>query len=93
MKISIVSPIYNAEWSLKELDFRICESIEQITNNYEIILADDFGPENSWSLIEDLCNFNWWFVISERTSCIYYYWTAARYERELNYYIELINFN
>ena len=51
MKISIVSPIYKAEGSLKELVVRICKSVEQITNNYEIILVDDFGPDNSWNLI------------------------------------------
>jgi len=49
--ISIVSPIYNAESIIDELIYRIIASVETITNNYEIILVDDCGPDNSWNKI------------------------------------------
>lgn len=52
--ISIVSPVYRAEKILPELVKRIKQSLEKITDAYEIILVDDGGPDNSWGVIEDL---------------------------------------
>lgn len=50
--ISIVSPVYNAENILFELVERIEKSISQITDNFEVILVEDGGSDNSWSVIE-----------------------------------------
>ena len=50
--ISIVSPVYRAENLLDELVRRIQTSVESITAEYEIILVDDRGPDNSWARIE-----------------------------------------
>lgn len=50
--ISIVSPVYKAENLLDELVRRLQLSLETITFNYEIILVDDCGPDNSWQVIE-----------------------------------------
>jgi dolichol-phosphate mannosyltransferase len=52
--ISIVSPVYNAENILSELVLRIETSVKEITNDYEIILVEDCGPDNSWGKIKDL---------------------------------------
>jgi dolichol-phosphate mannosyltransferase len=52
--ISIVSPVYRAELILPELVSRISKAIESITNNYEIILVEDDGPDQSWAVIEEL---------------------------------------
>ena len=49
--ISIVSPVYKAEKLLDELVHRLQLSLEIITPQYEIILVDDRGPDNSWQLI------------------------------------------
>ncbi|OGX82066.1 glycosyltransferase family 2 protein [Hymenobacter glacialis] len=49
--ISIVSPVYKAENLINELVRRLQVSLETITHNYEIILVDDRGPDNSWQLI------------------------------------------
>jgi glycosyltransferase involved in cell wall biosynthesis len=49
---SVVSPIYGAENLIDELVLRIQTSIEQLTQNYEIILVDDCGPDNSWTHIQ-----------------------------------------
>ncbi len=49
--ISIVSPVYNAEKIIPELVRRIEEEVIKITSNYEIILVEDCGPDNSWEAI------------------------------------------
>ena len=50
---SIVSPVYRAESLITELVRRIQASMSAITENYEIILVDDRGPDNSWDRIEE----------------------------------------
>lgn len=50
--ISIVSPVYRAENLVDELVCRIHRSMASLTSNYEIILVDDRGPDNSWTLIQ-----------------------------------------
>jgi len=52
--ISIVSPVYKAEEILPELVRRIKTSVEPITQNFEIILVEDCGPDDSWSVIQSL---------------------------------------
>lgn len=52
MKLSIVSPVYRAENIVDELVRRIKLSIEPLTNDYEIVLVEDCGPDNSWAQIE-----------------------------------------
>lgn len=56
--ISIVSPVYRAEKIIPELVKRIDDSISIITTNYEIILVEDCGPDNSWTVIEDIAKKN-----------------------------------
>lgn len=55
MKLSIVSPVYMAEHIVAELVKRIKEEVELITTDFEIILVDDCGPDNSWAEIEKQC--------------------------------------
>ncbi|MGB3592367.1 MAG: glycosyltransferase [Nonlabens sp.] len=52
--LSIVSPVYRAEKVLPELIARIEQSAARITNDFEIILVEDCGPDRSWSVIEEL---------------------------------------
>lgn len=58
MELSIVSPIYKGEKILSELIRRISESVEKITNSYEIILVNDCSPDNSWERIKEECSNN-----------------------------------
>ena len=51
MILSIVIPVFKAEYIIDELIVRIQNSISQITEDYELILIEDFSPDNSWSLI------------------------------------------
>ena len=58
MKISIVSPVYRAENIIPLLVERIEKSVINITSDYEIILVEDCGPDNSWSVIEQIAKEN-----------------------------------
>ncbi|RCV91603.1 glycosyltransferase family 2 protein [Billgrantia montanilacus] len=52
--LSVVIPVYKAEKCLDELYRRLKESIETITTDFEIILVEDCGGDNSWNVIERL---------------------------------------
>jgi dolichol-phosphate mannosyltransferase len=54
IKISIVTPIYNAEDCIEELYNRIINSVKEITSDYEIIMVNDASLDNSWGLIKKL---------------------------------------
>ena len=50
--ISIVSPVFKSEECVEELCRRLKLAIKPITENFEIILVEDRGPDDSWSIIE-----------------------------------------
>jgi len=52
--ISIVVPVYKAESSLDELYHRLTQALETISKNFEIVLVEDCGGDNSWQVIERL---------------------------------------
>lgn len=52
--ISIVIPVYKAEACLHELHLRIINSIAPITDDFELILVEDCGGDNSWHIINEL---------------------------------------
>lgn len=58
MKLSIVSPVYRAELVLEELVERIITNIPSDFNSFEIILVDDYSPDNSWKKIEEIAKKN-----------------------------------
>jgi len=58
MLLSIVSPVYNAELQLHELINRIQIAVKNLQIDYEIILVDDYSPDNSWIIIEELAKGN-----------------------------------
>ena len=51
MHLSIVSPVYRAEKIVPMLVQRIVESVQQITDDYEIILVEDGSKDDSWAAI------------------------------------------
>lgn len=55
MDISVVIPVYGCRAALPELHRRLVESLSKITDSFEIILVDDFCPQNSWEVIEEIC--------------------------------------
>ena len=58
MKLSIVSPVYRAENIIPLLIRRIEESVNKITDDYEIILIEDGSPDDSWGVIKDMTKRN-----------------------------------
>lgn len=55
MDISVVIPIYGCKGALPELYSRLTKSLTKITNDYEIIFVNDACPQNSWQVIEKIC--------------------------------------
>ena len=58
MRISIVIPVYNAEKIISQLINKIILCVTQITVDYEIILVEDCGSDNSWNEINKLAHDN-----------------------------------
>lgn len=54
MHLSIISPVYNGEFILQELIERIQFAVGPLSQDFEIILVDDFSPDRSWETIENL---------------------------------------
>ena len=52
--ISVVIPVYKAENCLDELYHRLVATLESISPDFEIILVEDCGGDNSWQVIEQL---------------------------------------
>ncbi len=56
MKLSVVSPVYYGEGILPKLVQRVLAAAKEITDDVEIILVNDFSPDNSWDEIKLLAN-------------------------------------
>ena len=56
MELSIVSPVYHGEKMLNELVQRIHAAINELTDDYEIILVNDCSPDLSWQKITEICS-------------------------------------
>ena len=52
--ISVVIPIYECSAFLMELYERLATEIEKVTADFEIIMIEDYGGDDSWKIIEDL---------------------------------------
>jgi glycosyltransferase involved in cell wall biosynthesis len=52
--ISVVVPVYRSSGTLRELVSRIDKAIASIPATYEIVLVEDCGPDDSWSVIESI---------------------------------------
>ncbi len=56
MDMSIVIPVYGCRAALVELCDRLTMTISRLVKDYEIILVNDNCPQNSWEIIEQICN-------------------------------------
>ncbi|MBL1263642.1 glycosyltransferase family 2 protein [Methylomicrobium sp. RS1] len=52
--ISVVIPVYKAEDCMEELYRRLVATLEAVTDDFEIILVEDCGGDNSWPMISDM---------------------------------------
>lgn len=55
VELSVVSPVYRAEQSVRELVARCREAAAALTPHYEIVLVDDRSPDNSWAEVVRCC--------------------------------------
>ncbi len=55
MELSIVSPCYGAPTLLRQLVKEITEVVKPLTESYEIILVEDYSPDNSRDIIREIC--------------------------------------
>jgi dolichol-phosphate mannosyltransferase len=56
LKIAVVVPVYGCKTQLAELYFRLKSVLNNISNDFEIILINDNCPNGSWEAIIELCN-------------------------------------
>lgn len=54
INLSIVIPVYKAEGCLRELYRRLVESLDALRLTFEVIMVEDCGGDNSWSVIQEL---------------------------------------
>jgi glycosyltransferase involved in cell wall biosynthesis len=54
MDISAIVPVYRSAHILPELHRRLAAALSSIADRYEIILVEDAGGDESWSVIEQL---------------------------------------
>jgi len=52
----VVSPVYGCKTCLYELYFRLKETLEKISPEFEIILVNDASPDGAWDTIVELAN-------------------------------------
>lgn len=55
MDFSVVIPVYGCREALPELHRRLTQTLQTLSDSYEIILVNDACPQNSWEEIERLC--------------------------------------
>lgn len=55
MKISVVSPVYKAEKIVDELVSRLIGELSKLSDDFEIVLVEDCGGDDSWKRIEENC--------------------------------------
>jgi len=58
MKLSIVSPVFNASSMLNELVERIILVCLELGLSYEIILVNDYSTDDSWNVIKEISKKN-----------------------------------
>ncbi|SMF75746.1 glycosyltransferase family 2 protein [Pseudobacteriovorax antillogorgiicola] len=56
--ISVVIPVYKCADCLIELTNRLQISLDEVSKRFEILLVDDWSPDNSWEIIQDLAHSN-----------------------------------
>ena len=51
--LSVVTPVYKAEGCVGELCRRLKAALEQITEDFEIIMVEDASPDGSWDKVRE----------------------------------------
>ncbi len=54
--LSIVIPVYRSAECLEALTAAVFGVLDAVGCDYEVILVNDFSPDKSWSVIEEICS-------------------------------------
>jgi polyisoprenyl-phosphate glycosyltransferase len=54
VKLSVVIPVYRSQQTLPELHRRVVAAIEPVEPAFEVILVEDCGGDDSWSVVQSL---------------------------------------
>jgi glycosyltransferase involved in cell wall biosynthesis len=54
VEISVVVPVYGCRTCLHELYRRVCDSLEPLSQEFELVLVDDGSPDDAWSEVRSL---------------------------------------
>ena len=54
-ELSIIIPVYNSEAILENLTEKLIRTLKERYNNFEIILINDASKDNSWKIVQKLC--------------------------------------
>jgi glycosyltransferase involved in cell wall biosynthesis len=57
-EVSIVVPVYSSEDCLEPLVRAIGEALDSTGRSYEVVLVNDYSPDDSWAVIEEICRSN-----------------------------------
>ena len=52
--VSVVIPVYNAELALDSLCAQLLPAMEQITDQFEVLLVEDCSQDDSWGRVQEL---------------------------------------
>ncbi|MBA4385133.1 MAG: glycosyltransferase [Anaerolinea sp.] len=52
--ISIIVPVYNSEFSLKQLCAKLCNILPTMASEFEVLLINDGSQDDSWLVVEEL---------------------------------------
>jgi undecaprenyl-phosphate 4-deoxy-4-formamido-L-arabinose transferase len=55
LDLSIVVPVFRSEDCLEALVAAIAGALAPTGRSYEVVLVNDFSPDNSWAVIESIC--------------------------------------
>lgn len=53
-RVSVVVPVYRSQETLRELHRRIVSALEPVVPDFEILLVEDCGGDDSWGVIQEL---------------------------------------
>lgn len=56
--LSVVVPVYRSEDCLEALIAAIGEALEPTGREFEVVLVNDYSPDDSWAVIETICQDN-----------------------------------
>ncbi len=55
LRASVIIPVYNGAETIRPLTKRLEKTLPELFSDYEILLIEDGSPDDSWAVIQELC--------------------------------------